>query len=115
MPDTVSTIDAAARAELSYRQVSHWIAVGALTPAHGTGGSGNPYRFTEAQVGHLVQLGILCRMFRDLELFGPTTEFIRRVWESLEATGQFRWTEGPLVIQLPWPPAGGEAPSEPVA
>lgn len=101
---TVSTLHAAARAGLTYRQVSHWIALGALKPAYGSGGSGNPFRFSEPQVETLVQIGILCRLFRELELFGPTTDFIKRVWEALETTGSFRYTTGPLVIQLPWPP-----------
>ena len=104
MTDTVSVPDAARRAGLTYRQVSHWTAVGAIDPAFGTGGSGHPYRFTERQVGHLVQIGIVYRMLEGLDVGAPEIDFIRRVWESLEDTGTFRSTEGPVVITLPWPP-----------
>ena len=103
-PGTVSTTDAARRAGVTYRQLNYWIATKAVYPAHGNGGSGNPYRMTERQVQHLCQIGILYRLFTELDIAGPTVEFIGRVWDSLEATGSFRCTHGPLVIQLPWPP-----------
>lgn len=102
--DSVSVPDAARRAGLSYRQVSYWVANGALRPAYGTGGSGNPYRFTEHQVWMLGQIGVVYRLLDEVDIGGPTTDFIRRVWESLGSTGQFRWDEGPVAITLPWPP-----------
>ena len=102
MPDTVSTIDAAVEAGLTYRQVSYWIGIGVITPAFGTGGSGFPYRFSRRQVWSLRQIG---QLYRLLEGVGPPqTDFIGRVWDALEETGSFRWSEGPLVISLPWPP-----------
>lgn len=101
---TVSVPDAARDAGLTYRQVSHWVALGAVKPAYGTGGSGSRYRFTIRQVDHLRQIGVLYRLLGGIDVIGLTTDFIRRVWDSLEETGQFRYTEGPLVISLPWPP-----------
>jgi hypothetical protein len=102
--DTVSTTDAAREAGLSYRQVSYWIAMKAITPVHGNGGSGSRYRFTVRQAEHLVQIGRLYRLLEALDGRGPQTDFIRRVWNSLEATGTFRYDNGPIVITLPWPP-----------
>lgn len=102
-PGTVSTTDAARRAGLTYRQLNYWIALGGIRPAYGTGGSGNPYRLTERQVEILVQIGRFHRLLSQLEVGTPTIDFIRRVWDSLEATGTFRYTDGPLVINLPWP------------
>jgi len=106
--DSMSIPEASRRAELTYRQVSYWVAVGAIKPASGTGGSGNPYRFTERQAWMLGQIGVVYRLLEELDIGGPTTEFIRRVWDSLESTGQFHFTDGPLVITLPWPPEGAE-------
>jgi hypothetical protein len=113
LPDTVSTIDAAAQAGLTYRQVSHWIAVGALTPAHGSGGSGSRYRFTTTQVEHLRQIAIVWRLLDQLDVGDIQTDFVRRIWVALETTGTFTYTEGPLVIKLPWAPEDEEP--EPVA
>lgn len=104
-PGTVSTTDAARRAGVTYRQLNYWIALGAIKPAVGNGGSGNPYRMTERQVEHLEQIGHLYWLFNKLDMRGPQIEFIKRVWESLERTGTFTHTDGPLVITLPWPPA----------
>lgn len=101
-PDTVSTTDAARRAGLTYRQLHYWMFHGVVKPAFGTGGSGNPYRMTERQVKILVQIGYLCQLLERLDV-GPQMEFIRRVWDALEETGTFRYTDGPLVITLPWP------------
>jgi hypothetical protein len=100
---TVSVPDAARSAGLSYRQVSHWVALGAIKPALGTGGSGHPYRFTETQAEHLRQIGSVYRLLERMEV-DPTVDFVRSVWASLEETGTFRCTEGPVVITLPWPP-----------
>ena len=103
-PDTVSTTDATREAGLTYRQVSYWIAMKAVTPAFGNGGSGFPYRFTRRQVEHLTQIGDLYRRLdRDVG-GGPTTEFIKRVWKALESDGEFRLDDGPVAITLPWPP-----------
>jgi hypothetical protein len=44
---------------------------------------------------------------------GPSVELIGKVWRSLEETGSYRYVDGPLVIELPWPPE--TAASEPVA
>jgi MerR HTH family regulatory protein len=106
-PGTVSTTDAARRAGVTYRQLNYWIALGAIKPAVGNGGSGNPYRMTEAQVQHLIQIGHLHRLFDRLGAAGPTVEFIRRVWDSLERTGTYRLDDGPLAITLPWPADAG--------
>ena len=106
-PGTVSTTDAARRAGITYRQLNYWIAYKAVRPAHGNGGSGNPYRMTETQVEHLIQIGHLYRLFDRLDIGGLTIELIRRVWDSLESTGTFRYTDGPLVISLPWPADAG--------
>jgi MerR HTH family regulatory protein len=102
-PGTVSTTDAARRAGVTYRQLNYWIALGAIKPAVGNGGSGNPYRMTERQVEILVQVGHLHRWLGQLKVGSPNVELIRRVWESLENTGSFRYTDGPLEITLPWP------------
>jgi hypothetical protein len=109
MPGTVSTLDAGRDAGLSYRQVSYWIAAGAVTPMYGNGGSGFPYRFTLAQAEHLRQIGILHRMLEPVG--GTTVEFIGRVWASLESTGAFRFEDGPVVISLPWPPTSDPGPA----
>ncbi len=103
-PGTVSTTDAARRAGVTYRQLNYWIALKAIYPAYGNGGSGYPYRMTERQVQHLIQIGHLYRLFIKLHMGGPKVEMIRRVWDSLERTGTFTHTDGPLAITLPWPP-----------
>jgi hypothetical protein len=103
-PDTVSTPDAARAAGLTYRQIWYWIALKAIVPAHGTGGSGNPYRFTKRQAEHLRQVGHLYHLLEEMGANGPTTDMIRKVWTALEETGTYRYTNGPLVIELPWPP-----------
>ncbi len=103
-PDTVSTTDAARKAGVTYRQLNYWIALGAIKPAVGNGGSGNPYRLSPAQVEILVQIGHLHRLLGQLKLNGLNVDLIRRVWDALETTGSFRYTDGPLEITLPWPP-----------
>ena len=105
-PGTVSTTDAARRAGVTYRQLNYWISMRAVYPAYGNGGSGNPYRMTERQVQHLIQIGHLHRLFERLDIAGPTVEFIGRVWDSLERTGTYRLDDGPLAITLPWPAEG---------
>lgn len=102
-PDTVSTTDAARRAGMTYRQLHYWIANKAVKPAFGTGGSGCPYRMTERQVKILIQLGHLNQLLGRLDVGTPQIEFIRRVWDALEEDGHWRYTDGPLVITLPWP------------
>lgn len=104
MTETVSTPDAAREAGLTYRQIWYWIAMKAIRPMYGNGGSGNPYRFTPSQVDHLRQIGALYRLMERDVGGAPATEFIRRVWDSLEATGTFNLEDGPVVITLPWPP-----------
>ena len=103
-PGTVSTTEAARTAGVTYRQLNYWIAMKAVWPAYGNGGSGNPYRMTPRQVQILTQIGILYRHLERLDVGQPQIEFIGRVWDSLERTGTFRYTEGPVVITLPWPP-----------
>ena len=111
IPGTVSTPDAARAAGLTYRQIWYWIALKAIVPQYGTGGSGNPYRFTKTQAGHLVQIGHLYRLLEKLGANGPSTDLIRKVWTALEDTGTYRYTDGPLVIELPWPPPDEELPA----
>ena len=104
MTDTVSTPDAAREAGITYRQMWYWIAMKAVHPRYGTGGSGNSYRFTRRQVDHLAQIGRLYRLMERDVGGGPDTDFIRRVWDALEETGTFHYTDGPVAITLPWPP-----------
>jgi len=75
----------------------------AIRPAFGNGGSGHPYRFTARQVWMLTQIAHVQRLLASVS-GGPTTEFVGRIWDSLEETGTFRETDGPVVITLPWPP-----------
>ena len=101
--EVVSTPDAARTAGLSYRQVNYWIAVHAIRPAFGSGGSGIPYGFTPRQVEILRQIGHVYRHFESAGGLGMQTDFIRRVWDALESTGEFHYADGPVVITLPWP------------
>lgn len=101
--EVVSTPDAARTAGLSYRQVNYWIAVHAIRPAFGSGGSGIPYGFTKRQVEILRQISVLYHQFENTGRLGLHTDFIRRVWDALESTGEFHCADGPVVITLPWP------------
>jgi hypothetical protein len=99
---TVSTVDAARSAGLTYRQVSYWIAHGVITPAYGNGGSGTRYRFTEHQAEILRQIGLVHRVFGSQDVV-VLSDLVRRIWDALSATGEFRCYEGPLSLCLPWP------------
>ena len=82
---TVSTIDAAREAGITYRQMWYWIAMKAVNAdVREPVGRGNPYRFTRRQADHLSRSGVLYRLLERSGTGAPTTEFIGRVWDRLE-------------------------------
>ncbi len=96
----VTTVEACAAADVTYRQVDQWIRLGAITPFFRGVGSGSRHAFSPAEVERLVCIGRAALAVWRLSEVGVAVATVARWWQLLAADGPVVDRVGVITVTL---------------
>lgn len=76
----ISATEVVERTGVTYRMLDYWVRCGAVTPAVPAAGSGTRREFTEEQVDHVRELGVLMR-------WGLSLPAAKAILRDIQSTG----------------------------